>query len=122
MKEQHQAYAERIKRTIEELRKNGGGIKEETFWEFRKKVTKRPEEQAKAMVDEKGNKKEGKEEIIEIYRKFYEDLFEKSKPNTEEERKKENEVNKKLEMIKEKAKQQDPLSYNKDDISKVIKH
>ena len=37
-----------IKKTIENLRRTGGGVKEETFWEFRRKFTGRKD--AKPML------------------------------------------------------------------------
>ena len=53
-REQSQRYASKIVKTIEQLRKNGGGMQEESFWEFRRKISPRKEEKATQMEDKEG--------------------------------------------------------------------
>ena len=55
--EQIRGQVSKIKRTIEIQRKNGGGMKEETFWEFRKRLIGKKEEPRIGMKDKEENVK-----------------------------------------------------------------
>ena len=46
--------AKKIRKNIEALRRNGGGVKEETFWEFKRRISGKKEEQRVVMRDENG--------------------------------------------------------------------
>ena len=66
-KEYRQGQKRKIVSTIESLRRQGGGIKEETFWEFKRKLHPRKEETPTAVQDEEGNLKESTKDILEEY-------------------------------------------------------
>ena len=53
------------------------GIKEENFWEFRRKINGRKTETKTAMIDEKGELKTEDKDIRNVYLNFYKDLFKK---------------------------------------------
>ena len=53
IQEEQQRYSKKIKATIENLRGNGGGMKEETFWEFKRKLNPKTEEKPTAMKNDK---------------------------------------------------------------------
>lgn len=119
--EEHQkSRMEKIKNTIEQLRGNGGGMKEETFWEFRRKLKGKQEERAVAMKDGNGNKQEDQKEILKIFEQYYENLFRKDIPTTEEEKKNEKRVEVKLEDIIKEGQKQEPLLYTEKEIKKII--
>ena len=54
IEEKQQRYNRKIQKTLEELRKNGGGIKEESFWEFRRKLKGKQQEIVTSMADKNG--------------------------------------------------------------------
>ena len=67
--------ANNIRETIEKIRKNGGGVKEETFWEFRRKITGKLNERPHVMKNSSGEIVEDKEKILELFQDFYTNLF-----------------------------------------------
>ena len=72
----------RIKENIKRIRKNGGGVKEETFWEFRKKIRGKKKEQPHVMKDKEGKVVEERKEILKIYEEFYNELFKRKGSDT----------------------------------------
>lgn len=115
------AYAKKVKNTIEALRRNGGGMKEETFWEFRKKFIGKKEESRITMKDEKGNIKDEKEDILNIYKDFYSKLFLKENSTTTEEKEQEKRVTDKLKTILADAEHQAPLKIEEKEVKNAIK-
>ena len=91
-----------------------------TFWEFKRKLVNRKEEQLRAMVNKKGEVKEEKEEILKIYSDFYQSLFETKIAKTEEEKEAENEIEQKFMDIIKVAETQSPLKIKKEDVEKTI--
>ena len=75
VQEEEERHKRKIVRVIENLRKEGKGMKEDTFWEFKKKLEQRKEEQASAIRTENGKILEDKEEILQEYENFYERLL-----------------------------------------------
>ena len=119
--EKQRKYSEKIKNTIESLRRNGGGMKEESFWEFRKKIQGKRQERKTAMKDKEGNITEQAEEIKEIYKEFYEELFEKPKKEESIEQEQEKLIMKKIEDIEKEGSKQKPKEIQRETIEKVIK-
>lgn len=119
--EEQERHHRKLKKTIEELRKEGGGMKEETFWQFKKRIDKKGEEKPTAIMDEKGTVLEKKEDILKEYEEFYKKLFERKEAKTEEGRETEKEIHKKLEKIWENAKDQKALVIKEEDVKKVVK-
>ena len=119
--EKQRKYSEKIKNTIESLRRNGGGMKEESFWEFRKKIQGKRQERRTAMKDKEGNITEQAEEIKEIYKEFYEELFEKPKKEESIEQEQEKLIMKKIEDIEKEGSKQKPKEIQRETIEKVIK-
>ena len=64
--------ATKIRETIESIRKNGGGVKEDTFWEFRRRITGRSEEIPHKMKDRKGELRRGAGKQLGWYRRLLE--------------------------------------------------
>eukprot|EP00794_Sanderia_malayensis_P020626 gene20626-22661_t len=121
LEEQKFQYASIVKRTVENLKKEGGGMKEDTFWEFKRKLAKRKEETPIAMTNKEGELKESRNEILDIYRKHHEDLFKVKTAATEKERETEQEIEMKFERIKETAKQQEPMFITEEEVEIAIK-
>ena len=112
----HSKHAKRIQKNIEQLRRDGGGIKQESFWEFRKRIKGKKKEIKNAMKNKDGELKTGPEEIKEVYKVFYDDLFKvevKSKDKIAKE--------KEMELMKERAKKQEPMELTEMEIRKTIK-
>ena len=116
-RDMHEKPSRRIKETIESLRRNGGGVKEETFWEFRRKLTGKKEEKPHAMRDGEGNMVEEKEEIINMFQQFYMKLFQKKEIDEDTEQK----VNKELREITTQGAKQQPMVMSREEIKKGIK-
>ena len=53
-REKCQTYAKKVSRAIEQLRRNGGGVKEESFWEFKRTLKGLKKETPIGMEDETG--------------------------------------------------------------------
>ena len=122
IEEKQQRFARKIKKTVEELRRNGGGMKEESFWEFKRKLKGKQQETATEMMNEKGELVSGKEEIIDVYKNFYINLFKKEdKTNQSEEQKRaERKVEEKMGNIRKIARTQDPLKVTETEVRKVV--
>ena len=118
---EQEKYARKLTSTIENLRKNGGGMKEETFWEFKRKLERKKNEGPNAMKNEKGERVEGKEEILKLYESFYKKLFKTKEARTSEEQDQENRINKKLNNIIQESKNQMPMMVGEEKIEKVVK-
>lgn len=114
-REKYQTYAKKVSRAIEQLRRDGGGVKEESFWEFKRKLKGLKKETPIGMEGETGEINTEPRDIKEIYRKFYKNLFEN--PKVEEIRE---HVEKKMEQVKGKAKDQKPMIISKKVIRKVV--
>ena len=63
--EEKDKYQKKLEKTIEDLRKENGGMKEETFWQIKKRVEKKKEEKPTAIMDEEGKPIEDKKCILE---------------------------------------------------------
>ena len=61
---------QRIQKNTEQLRKDGGGIKQESFLEFRKRIKGKKIEIKNAMKNKDGELKTAPEEIKEVYKIF----------------------------------------------------
>ena len=119
--EEQKQYSNKVSATVENLRKEGGGMNETTFWEFKKKLERRKEEHPHTIRNENGETVETSEEIKEAYKTFYEKLFEQKKPTTHEEKTAEERVTSEIKKIREAAETQTPLEIEKEEVEKVIK-
>ena len=113
MNEQRGQYVKRIEATVNNLRKVGGGMKETTFWEFRRKLEGKKKEQVTAMMDKDGKSVEGKNEILKIYEDFYKDLFKIKKAETKEEKEVEETIREQMKEIKSQLRNKYQLDSNK---------
>ena len=96
-------------------------MKEESFWEFRRRIDPKKTEISTQMEDESGKLTSDPGRIKEIYQSFYEKLFIKRKSETKEEKEAELKVNKKIEEIKERAKTQTPIKIEIKDVAEVVR-
>eukprot|EP00112_Aurelia_sp_Birch-Aquarium-sp1_P014116 Seg3022.2 transcript_id=Seg3022.2/GoldUCD/mRNA.D3Y31 product="hypothetical protein" protein_id=Seg3022.2/GoldUCD/D3Y31 len=121
MNEQQGRYVKRIEATVNNLRKVGGGMKETTFWEFRRKVAGKKEEQVTSMIDKDGKSVEGKTDILKVYEDFYKDLFKVKMAKTKEETDVEETIREQMKEIEIKAKAQITIRFKQDEIDRAIK-
>ena len=108
--------AKKIRKNIEALRRNGGGVKEETFWEFKRRISGKKEEQRVAMRDENGKIETEPEKIKKIYAEFYENLFINELNQETKDRMKVT-----MEDINMRGSNQKPIQVEEEEIKKVIK-
>ena len=120
--ERQQRYSRKIKKTVEELRRNGGGVKEESFWEFKRKLKGKQQETANEMMNEKGELVSDRDKIIDVYKNFYTNLFKKENKiiQSEECKRAERKVEEKINNIRNIAKTQDPLKVTPEEVRKVV--
>lgn len=116
-REMHQTRADQIRNTIEQIRKNGGGVKEDTFWEFRRKITGKKEEKPHTMVNSEGKIVEDKNEILLMFEKFYTDLFDKKELDKAVVTK----VDKEIKHITSVGEKQEPLIFTQKEICSAVK-
>ena len=92
------------------MRRNGGGVKEESFWEFKRKLKGKQQETANEMMNEKGELVSYRDKIIDVYKNFYTNLFKKEHKiiQSEERKRAERKVEEKINNIRNIAKTQDP--------------
>ena len=114
---QEEAYVNKIKSTLKKLTKEN----EINFWEFKTKLEGRPYERQKSMKDIHGEIKEDPEQILEIYKEFYLELFRKEIPSTEKAKEAEKLVNEKIREIEIIARNQTPLEVSRDELKECIK-
>ena len=121
MNKKRNQYKEKIERTIEQLRRDGGGVKEQTFWEFKRRMEGRKEEQKTGMKDSNGEIRTETGGIKKIFENFYQELF--KKPEWEKENMKIKEaVERKVEGIMERAKQQGAMRVTTEVVRKVVRN
>ena len=92
-------------------------MKEETFWEFRRKITGKSNERPHVIKNNSGEVVEDKENILEMFQNFYTNLFTRKPCDqaiTEG-------VNGELQDIIDIAESQEPLSIQPETIEKEIK-
>ena len=109
--------ANKIYAAVHKLRRNGGGFNENSFWEVKKEIEGKRKSENKAINDENGLRTSVKEEVLQIYQKFYKQLF--KSPTRNEDRAQL--VQKKLEKIQEAARKQKPLVVAMEDVEEVLK-
>ena len=107
----------KIKNNIENLRKNGGGVKEEMFWEFRRKMKGTNEEKPHVMKNKEGKMEEDPDKIKEMFEEFYTNLFEKRDIKEEIVTK----VEKQLSEIMKKGEEQNAITFTQEEVKKEIK-
>ena len=91
--ERRESQTRMITRIAKGLKKETRGLNENMFWEYKKKTTKRIDNTQTAMKNERRDIVEDINEIKEVYAKFYEDLLQTPKAETEKEKKDEDGIN-----------------------------
>ena len=121
LEEKQRKYANKIRKVINESRRNGGGMKEESFWEFKRKLNGKRQEMVQEMENKEGKLTSDTEEIKKIYQNFYEELFERKEDLDEEDEIIKKEIETKIKIIEQKANSQEPMVLSKETIRKVVK-
>lgn len=68
LEEESERHTRKIRTTIENLRKERNGLKEDTFWKFKRKLENRTQEVPSAIQDQRGKIVEEKGQILEAYK------------------------------------------------------
>ena len=103
------------------MKKVGGGMKETTFWEFKRKLERKKEEQGTAMIDKDGKLVEGPGEILKVYKDFYKDLFKDKVAKTIEEKEAEESIGIKMKEIESKGNEQAPIEFEQEEVNRAIR-
>ena len=122
IQEENERNYRRLKKVCEEIKKNGkidGG----SFWEVKKKLERRKEENMCAVKNMKGKLVTTKEEICDAYKEYYEDLLTVTSKRTKTDENKElmRKVETKFNKIMEKGEKQQPLQITRNDIENTVK-
>ena len=121
VEENEKQYVKKIEATVEGLRKEGGGVKETTFWEFKRKLERRKEDHMIATRGKNRSPVESRKGILEIYQEFYSNLFKTKEAKTKEEEEIEEGIQIRLKRIEEKANKQKPLDVKIEEVEQTIK-
>ena len=119
--EEKENFARKISKTVDALKKDGGGMDQGAFWKFKKKLDGKKREERTAMKDSTGRIIEDKEGILNIYEQFYKELLQTPQANYENEKEKEREIEEtfmKLQLI---AKYQSSRVIGEDDVRKATR-
>ena len=81
--EQKMETKRKIDATVHEV-KEAGGDDSSTFWKVKKKLQGGKDNELAAIMDEKGIKHEGKEAVMDVYSRYFEELLKTKKGETEE--------------------------------------
>ena len=109
--------ANKIFAAVNKIRKSGGGFNETSFWEVKKEILGKRKCENKTINKENGERTCKKEEVLQTYKNFYEQLF-KSKERNQE---KSSIIEKKLDKIIQSAKTQRPITIDDKDIEEGYK-
>ena len=114
---------ERKERTIKLANniKTEKGFDGSVFWEFRKRKQGKKTEGMTAIKNEKGEKEENPEKILEIYKDFYKKLLTGKEITSKEGKEVEEIVNKYIEVLGRKALQEGIEPFTKEEYEKVKK-
>lgn len=123
IKAEKTSYTRRIRRIVENIKREGGNINPGAFWEVQKQLTKKKEDKSIAIKNKRGERVEGKEEVLCVYKEFYKDLLEPTKcTEAENEGKKQEEwIDNEFEKIRTEARNQEPMEISEEDVRKSIK-
>ncbi len=83
MEDEQKQYVRKIEATVNNLRKRGGGMKETTFWEFKRKLESKREEQVTSMKDKDGKIVEKRTRLYKCMKIFLK-IFSKLKRATQQ--------------------------------------
>ena len=117
--EEHKQRYQRIKTTVEDI-KRGGGIHSDAFWKVREKLIKKPEEAAHMMQDDEGNMCENPDDIRKIHADWYKQLLTTSKGTTAVEKDAEQVIKQIWNSMKIIAKNKPPIKTTREEIDKVV--
>ena len=120
--EENERNYRKMEKACQEIRKHGkfdgGGL-----WKLKNKLDRRREENMHAVTNKEGELKTEREEILDAYREFYEDLLtittkKTTLPENKETVKK---VEDKFSKIMERGAQQKPLEINEDEMEEIVR-
>ena len=84
LEEETERHTRKIRSIIENLRKDGNGMRENTFWQFKQKLENRAQK-TKSVIQGKNSKLiEYKSEILKEYNNLYSELFQKREVKSKE--------------------------------------
>ena len=117
--EEHKQRYQRIKNTVEDI-KRGGGIHSNSFWKMRDKLIKKQDETAHMIQDEEGRMCENPEDIRKVHADWYKQLLTTCDGVTEEEKEAEGIIKQIWNSMKIIAKNQPPIKTTKEEVEKVV--
>ena len=96
-------------------------MKEATFWDFKRKLERKKEEQVTGMIDKDGNVVEGREEIMKVYEDFYKNLVKIKVANTKEEKDIEERIRMQMKEVEAKGNEHTPIEFEQEEITRAIR-
>uniref|UniRef100_A0A7M5VCA9 Reverse transcriptase domain-containing protein n=1 Tax=Clytia hemisphaerica TaxID=252671 RepID=A0A7M5VCA9_9CNID len=110
-----------VVRAVQEMKKKNGGIDQAKFWEIHKKITQRRREpQTTSIKDKEGNRKDDKQEVLKVYKEFYEELLTPKEYTTERGKQQERLIAENFEEIIKTATKQKPMEITTMTINRII--
>ena len=96
-------------------------MKENTFWEVRKKLEPKKEEKLSTIKNKDGKLIKYQKDMVEEYKSFYNTLFKKTNTSTMTGKKEEEKIKKQMKTVRENAAKQKPMRITKTDIQTAVK-
>ena len=122
LSEEAENYYRRLRRTCEEISKNGK-FNSGSFWEVKKKMERKRKEGAHAVKNKDGKLVTENNEILTAYKDYFEELLSitNRKTNLEENKEIVEKVEKEFNEIIEKGKMQEPMKTSREVVAAVMK-
>ena len=122
LSEEAENYYRRLRRTCEEISKNGK-FNSGSFWEVKKKMERKRKEGAHAVKNKDGKLVTENNEILTAYKDYFEELLSitNRKTNLEENKEIVEKVEKEFNEIIEKGKMQEPIKTSREVVAAVMK-
>ena len=108
-----------VTKQIEQI-KTEGGVDSTAFWELKRRIEGRTSETAHSIENEEGQLVEEKEEILEVYEKYYQNLLETKAGKTEVEKETEKIVDITMKAIEIIALQEEPERIEEETVEKIV--
>ena len=96
-------------------------MKEATFWDFKRRLERKMEEQVTGMIDKDGKVVEGREEIMKVYEDFCKNLSKIKVANTKEEKDIEERIRIQMKEIEAKGNEQTPIEFEQEETTRAIR-
>ncbi len=119
--EEHKKKFIRIERIVASIKKDGG-VNSKTFWEVRSKLMGRSNDNAHAMLDENGVKRDKPEEILEVHSTWYKKLLTTRPAETEIEKHAEEVIDMVSISLKTIAMHKSPRETTWEEVEEVVKN